>query len=118
MLKARLYHTAGTTLAIPLHTQLNPYREQSGPNINMAMEGNDIQPNVHKANVSVVWRRKTYRFTVFVKNHKRLPLNQAIARLMQDGTAWRGDFVVMKRGLRRTWVNMRSEDKSAEIIDS
>lgn len=54
-----------------------------------------------------------FTYHLFCKNHKYLPVNQAIRRLTRRYT-WKGDIVVMCQGiaLKDTVVNIRDCDSN------
>lgn len=76
------------------------------------MGRSEIQSYVHDATVTVVENGKHHRFIIFMKNHKELPSNLSVARLLGDEAEWRGDIVVVRRGVNDGLVNFRREDNN------
>ena len=72
----------------------------------------EIQSYIHDANVSVVYKRKIHSFVIFIKNHKQLPQNLSVARLVGGAPEWRGDIVIIKRGVKEGLVNIQREDNA------
>lgn len=69
------------------------------------------QPHIHDTIVTVRRGRCLHHFHIFVKNHRLLPLNAAIAALA-PGHQWRGDVLVMRAGTSVAGVvNMRNGDR-------
>jgi hypothetical protein len=70
---------------------------------------NRIQPYIHDGVVTVVYRNKSSRFHIFVKNHRRLRLN-LIVEQWNIGRSWKGDILVMRKGLVHDFVSLRGGD--------
>lgn len=68
------------------------------------MDHASIQSHIHDAIVVVDDRRRQHEFVVFTKNHQQLPVNSAVKGLVHqrrgEEVDWKGDIVVMKRGVR------------------
>lgn len=80
-----------------------------------AMAGMRIQPYIHDVFVVVKRGERAYRFNIFLKNHRLLPINSAVS-VMVPGCQWNGDILVMKVGkVVRGVVNLRDED--AQVAD-
>lgn len=79
------------------------------------MAGMRIQPYVHDAIVTVRRGQRLYRFNVFLKNHRLLPINNTILASI-PGRRWNGDLVAMKVGeVVPGVVNMSRND--AQLAD-
>ncbi|KAF8809197.1 kinase-like protein [Phlegmacium glaucopus] len=91
-----------------IHTQVNSHGR--APRLDLIMEGNQLQPYIHNSIVEINHRQRTTRFHVFVKNHRRLPLNGMIERW--TNMPWKGDIVVMRKGISRELVNICAKDAS------
>lgn len=61
------------------------------------MGGIRTQPYVHDVIVTVIRGQHSYRFNIFMKNHRLLPINSTISALV-PGSQWNGDVLVMKMG--------------------
>ena len=110
MLRARLYlSSTATPKATPVHCLSNRRYPYSRPDMRYVMGWASVQSYVHDAAVTVVENGKHHRFIVFTKNHKELPYNLAVDRLVGDEAEWRGDIVVVKRGKNGGLVNFRRE---------
>jgi len=73
------------------------------------------QPHIHDTVITVRRGRRLHHFHIFVKNHRLLPLNAAIATLA-PGHQWRGDILVMRAGTSVAGVvNIRNGDR--RLID-
>ncbi|KAJ3899334.1 hypothetical protein F5879DRAFT_811088 [Lentinula edodes] len=76
------------------------------------------QPYIHDSIVKVVHRGKQYKFRVFFKRHKSLPINQAILQLI--GAPMDGDVLVVACGTKvgvknfRTRLEARAADKAVK----
>lgn len=90
----------------PVHTQTNVAGR--APRLDLLLSDNKLQPFIHDAVVTVVYRKKTTRFHVFVKNHVRLRQNGIIQRW--TGAGWKGDIVVMRKGVIEDFVSLRGGD--------
>jgi hypothetical protein len=76
------------------------------------MDHNNIQSYIHDAVITIEYHGRSHKFVVFTKNHKWLPLNAAVERLLgDDDVYWKGDIAVMKLGRRDQFVNITSKDK-------
>jgi len=87
-----------------LYTQTNA--KGRSPRLDLIMDDMKLQPYIHDAIVTVKHKKKSIRFHIFVKNHKKLPLNKSIRRWPQVN--WRGDIIVMRKGKNDEFVNIRS----------
>lgn len=68
------------------------------------------QPHIHDVVVTVYRGNRVYRFNLFLKNHRLLPLNHTLS-VMMPGLQWRGDIVIMRVGVSKLHViNMRGDD--------
>jgi hypothetical protein len=75
-----------------------------------AFSGVNIQSHIHDAEV-VIWANgKDHHFTIFFKNHISLPENKSAPKIASADHPWRGDILLMRRGHRGGYVNVRSED--------
>lgn len=95
-----------------VYTQCNA--NGRAPRTDLIFSEGNIQPYVHDGVFSVVHRGKTSRFHVFVKNHKALSKNRIVQRWTL-GVLWKGDILVMRKGVAHEVVNMRGKD--ANLID-
>ncbi|KAF8963372.1 hypothetical protein BDZ97DRAFT_1919811 [Flammula alnicola] len=78
------------------------------PRLDLIMAEHRLQPRIHDGVVTIIHRRKETRFHVFVKNHCRLRQNESIRRW--KNSHWKGDVVVMKKGLSDELVNLGPRD--------
>ncbi|THV00403.1 hypothetical protein K435DRAFT_854751 [Dendrothele bispora CBS 962.96] len=79
------------------------------------LSGAKTQPYVHDVVVSVTYRRKAYKFRVFFKRHKLLPINQAVRQLA--GIDVEGDVLVVAVGKKVNIRNLRGreENRAADL---
>ncbi|KAK7448104.1 hypothetical protein VKT23_013862 [Stygiomarasmius scandens] len=67
------------------------------------------QPYIHDVVVTITYRNKTYKFRVFFKRHKLLPINQAIRRLSRVSVE--GDVLLAAVGKTVEIRNLRGGDE-------
>ncbi|KAK7443824.1 hypothetical protein VKT23_015605 [Stygiomarasmius scandens] len=67
------------------------------------------QPYVHDVVVTIIYRNKTYKFRVFFKRHKLLPINRAVRRLC--GVNVEGDVLLAAVGKTVEIRNLRGGDE-------
>jgi hypothetical protein len=67
------------------------------------------QPYIHDIAVSIFYRRKEYKFLIFFKRHKLLPINQSIRQLAN--VDFEGDLVVVAMGNKVGVRNLRGGDE-------
>lgn len=77
-------------------------------------QGQERDLPIHDALVTVTYqgRRTDYRFFFRAETH-RLPINRSVQTrglAQSDGTPWRGDIIVMKRGEREEFVGATRDD--------
>ncbi|KAF8880256.1 hypothetical protein BD779DRAFT_1446341 [Infundibulicybe gibba] len=103
----------GTTSPRPVTKQIHTQSNRWGrtPRLDLLFSGKQFQPYIHDTVVSIVYRKKTTRFHIFVKNHQRLRSNKIVKR-WNTGVVWRGDIVVMRKGTTYDVVNLRGADAS------
>ncbi|THU76232.1 hypothetical protein K435DRAFT_655195, partial [Dendrothele bispora CBS 962.96] len=114
--RTRVYHADRAT---PSSVIIN-YREnraQPGRRYLLVLDafsGARTQPYVHDVIVSVIYRRKPYKFRIFFKRHMLLPKNRAIREL--TGVDIEGDVVVAAVGKKVDIRNLRGgiETKAAD----
>lgn len=82
------------------------------PRLDLLLGGGTLQPHIHDGIVDVKYRGRLSRFHVFVKNHRYLPVNQAV----HPYGIWRGDIIVMRKGSTEDFVNLRVGD--ARLADA
>lgn len=75
------------------------------------MAGDEVHPYTHDLEVEVEFRGTMHRFFVFVKRHKRLPINQSLAALSEAGV--RGDLLVVACGPKAGARGIRSGEARA-----
>ncbi|KAF8874089.1 hypothetical protein BD779DRAFT_1451188, partial [Infundibulicybe gibba] len=90
-----------------IHTQMNSTGR--APRLDIVFAQHKIQPYIHDAIVSVVHRNATTHFHIFVKNHCQLRPNKIIQRWSPART-WRGDILVMRKGVSHDLVNLHGGD--------
>lgn len=90
-----------------IHTQRNA--NDRVPRLDLVLEENRLQPYIHDGIVTVIYRKKETRFHIFVKNHKRLRSNR-IVEGWKNGANWKGDILVMRKGLVHEFVGFRGGD--------
>ena len=73
-----------------------------------------IQPHIHNCQIIVLEGQCRYEFTIFFKNHCRLAENPFLRRSNRRnwGGFVRGDIVILKTGVRKSFVNMRGRDST------
>ncbi|THU83948.1 hypothetical protein K435DRAFT_688532, partial [Dendrothele bispora CBS 962.96] len=73
-----------------------------------------LQPYVHDIIVTTVYRRKSYKFRVFLKRHKNLPLSLSIRQLADVDVG--GDIMLVACGKKVDIRNMcgRAETRAAD----
>ena len=79
------------------------------PRLDLILEENRLQPYIHDGVVTVVYCKKKSRFHIFIKNHKRLRPNK-IVQGWNNGASWKGDILVMRKGLVHEFVSLRGGD--------
>ncbi|OCB88909.1 hypothetical protein A7U60_g4005 [Sanghuangporus baumii] len=81
------------------------------PSAEVVLDDMALQPYIHDAFIVLRTAREVHLFTVFFKNHKRLPRNASI------GKVFYGDALIMRRGASETrpYVNLRPDD--GELVD-
>ena len=105
---ARFYGTkSNRPVTKTVFTQINS-RGRS-PRLDLVMGDNRLQPHIHDGIVTVIKGRRTTRFHIFVKNHRRLRSNGILERWNMP---WKGDIVVMRKGISDEVVNIRANDAS------
>jgi hypothetical protein len=69
------------------------------------------QPFIHDCLLTVNEGTQSHTFQLFFKNHRSMPLNTNISRMVGNRT-WRGDMIIMQAGKHagKTVVNMRGRD--------
>jgi len=74
-----------------------------------------LQPRIHDAIVTVEVGGIKHRYHIFVKNHRRLTINEVIEGMGLP--SWKGDIVVMRKGNRPEdeVVGLRAGD--AQLVD-
>lgn len=92
-----------------VHTQANA--QGRAPRLDLILSDNKLQPFIHDTIITVVSRRTTSRFHIFVKNHRQLQVNEVVQR-WNNGGSWRGDIVAMKKGKVHEIVNLSQRDVS------
>ncbi|KAF8057801.1 hypothetical protein FPV67DRAFT_1455888 [Lyophyllum atratum] len=107
-LRGRVYaaHSAQAVSKV-IHTQANNRARR--PHLALIMGGQKLQPHIHDAIVVVREGERETQFHVFVKNHRYLPVNDIIAG-WGVGMGWKGDIVVMRKGIMHDFVNMQTRD--------
>lgn len=70
------------------------------------LTGDRFHPYTHDVEVSVDIEGRTHRFFIFIKRHKRLPINQSLPALKEAGV--RGDLLVVACGPKMGARGMRS----------
>jgi hypothetical protein len=90
-----------------IHTQKNA--NDRVPRLDLVLEENRLQPYIHDAIVTIIYRKKETCFHIFVKNHKRLKANR-IVEGWKNGGSWRGDILIMRKGLVHEFVGFRGGD--------
>ena len=112
LLRARLYSVsapANQPTFVTVQTRITDH--QRFPIVEEVISGMRTQPHIHDTVLTVQRGRRLHRFLIFVKNHRLLPLNAAIA-LLVPGRQWRGDILVMRIGTSVNGVvNMRTGDR-------
>jgi hypothetical protein len=104
---ARYYRAAATRpVSKAIHTQVN--RHGRAPRLDLVLGENKRQPYVHDGVVTVLDGAQTVHFHLFVKNHKLLRENE-IVQGWNVGATWRGDILVMRKGVRHEVVNLRGK---------
>jgi hypothetical protein len=89
-LRAQLYSVSGPAnqpTFVAVQTRITDH--QQFPIVEEVFSGMRTQPHIHDTVVTVQRGRRLHRFLIFVKNHRLLPLNAAIA-LFVPGRQWRG----------------------------
>ena len=79
------------------------------PRLDLILEENRLQPYIHDGVVTVVYCKKKSRFHIFIKNHKRLRPNKIIQG-WNNGASWKGDILVMCKGLVHKFVSLQGGD--------
>ncbi|KAF8055446.1 hypothetical protein FPV67DRAFT_1435785 [Lyophyllum atratum] len=80
------------------------------PCLETTFGGQKLQPFIHDGVIAIQPRRgQLTRFHIFVKNHCHLPRNRIIAR-WGIGQGWKGDIVIMRKGVVHEFVGLRSRD--------
>jgi len=110
-LRARFYPASGNKAE-----SVNvPTLESGGlryPLVEALLTGEGTQPWIHDCTVKVSRRGRQHHFRVFYKNHKFLKDNTSLPY----GTAWKGDILVIRKGVKSFGVNLRAKDTN--LIDS
>jgi len=105
---ARFYGTnSNRPVTKALYTQINLHGRS--PRLDLVMGDNRLQPHIHDGIVKVINQGKTTRFHIFVKNHRRLRSNGILEGWNMP---WKGDIVVMRKGISHELVNIRANDAS------
>jgi hypothetical protein len=73
------------------------------------MKNSQTQPYIHNCVVTVHEGTHVYKFMVFFKNHQHLPRNNCLSTLSKFSNL-RGDVLVMRIGVKFSYVNMRERD--------
>lgn len=81
------------------------------PLVEAFLTGEGTQPWIHDCTVKVSRRGRQHQFRVFYKNHKLLEDNTSLP----CGTVWKGDILVLRKGVELFGVNLRAKD--ANLID-
>ncbi|KAF8951227.1 hypothetical protein BDZ97DRAFT_1626701, partial [Flammula alnicola] len=90
--RARLYSVLlANPIFIPVLTRTAGHHRF--PIMEEAFSGMRTQPHIHDVIVTVQWRGRWYRFHIFVKNHRLLPMNPTVSAMV-PGCQWNGDIVI------------------------
>jgi len=110
ILKGKLYApTNQRPVNVDVHTIANANEERS-PRTDIVMGGTRIQPFIHDITITVLHKKKIHEFTVFFQNHIRLQQNRAVGAVVRKGKIWRGSILVMRKGQKAPFVNLRTSD--------
>lgn len=108
-LRGRLYPASSKRPVIKaIHTLCNAGGRT--PRLDILLSQHQLQPHIHDKVVTVVRRGVRSRFHIFFKNHRHLLFNETLRRKIHPEIRWRGDIVVMRKGMREEVVNFRSGD--------
>ncbi|KAF8219485.1 hypothetical protein L208DRAFT_1339743, partial [Tricholoma matsutake] len=90
-----------------IHTQRNA--NNCVPRLDLVLEENRLQPYIHDGIVTIIYQKKETCFHIFVKNHKQLRSNR-IVKGWKNGASWKGDILVMRKGLVHEFVGFHGGD--------
>lgn len=116
--RARLYPVHGASpKAVFAHYRENLPRPACGTRFVLAsdlMSNPQTQPYTHDLVLTTRYQRTVYKFRVFFKRHKLLPVNQSIQSM--GGGRIEGDLLVVACGRKVSVRNLRSgkEDRAAD----
>ncbi|KAF8226570.1 hypothetical protein L208DRAFT_1301342, partial [Tricholoma matsutake] len=60
---------------------------------------------IHNGVMTVIYWKKESHFHIFIKNHKQLKSNK-IVEGWNNGASWKGDILVMHKGLVHEFVSL------------
>lgn len=89
-----------------VYTQVN--KTGRSARFDLVMDGHEMQPHIHSGLVTVIRGARITRFFIFVKNHRRLPVNTSLPALTQ--ASWKGDILVLKNGVVDDIVSLNKHD--------
>ncbi|KAJ3769379.1 hypothetical protein FB446DRAFT_648748, partial [Lentinula raphanica] len=107
--RARIYRANSQTSEFTqVFYREDPRRPQRGRFVLASEElsRSSTQPYIHDCVVEVVHRRKRYKFRVFFKRHKKLPINQPILQL--SNARMDGNVLVVACGTKVSVKNLGS----------
>ena len=108
-INARFYGTnSNRPVTKAIYAQINLHGRS--PRLDLIMGESRLQPHIHDGIVSVINHGKTTKFHIFVKNHRQLSSNGIVQKWTK--MPWKGDIVVMRKGISHELVNICASDAS------
>src|SRR5271156_1915744 len=111
-LRSRLYSTTefkARQVPVTSHQDNGLFPGVRYPYAENCMKNSRTQSYVHNCVVTVHEGTHVYKFMIFFKNHQHPPRNNCLSTLSRFSDL-RGDVLVMRIGVKFSYVNMRERD--------